>query len=80
MRLAAIVALSLLPASAALAQYEPQGRVLSERIVVERRGGPPIVVQQRARNVCVPWCSADYNPCDPPSFKAADGRCTNDNY
>lgn len=31
--------------------------------------------QQR---VCVPWCPADQNPCDPPEFKRADGRCDQD--
>jgi hypothetical protein len=26
-------------------------------------------------SACVPLCSMDTSPCDPPSFKAADGRC-----
>jgi hypothetical protein len=30
------------------------------------------------RQVCVPWCAADSNPCDPPVFKQADGRCMRD--
>jgi hypothetical protein len=25
--------------------------------------------------VCQRWCPADSLPCDPPSFKIADGRC-----
>lgn len=25
--------------------------------------------------VCVPWCPQDTNPCDPPQYKQADGRC-----
>ncbi len=25
--------------------------------------------------VCVKWCNQDMNPCDPPYFKTADGRC-----
>jgi len=25
--------------------------------------------------VCQRWCDADSLPCDPPSFKIADGRC-----
>ena len=24
---------------------------------------------------CIPLCSMDTSPCDPPQFKAADGRC-----
>ena len=24
---------------------------------------------------CVKWCQRDLNPCDPPLFKRADGRC-----
>ncbi len=24
---------------------------------------------------CIPLCSRDTSPCDPPYFKAADGRC-----
>jgi hypothetical protein len=80
MRLAPVLAaLALLPAVPALAQYEPQGRVVSERLIVERRGGPPVAYQSRPQNACVPWCSGDNNPCDPPEFKAADGRCFNDN-
>jgi hypothetical protein len=27
------------------------------------------------RSVCIPLCSRDTSPCDPPYFKAADGRC-----
>ena len=24
---------------------------------------------------CLQWCPRDTNPCDPPDFKIADGRC-----
>jgi hypothetical protein len=24
---------------------------------------------------CIPLCARDTSPCDPPYFKAADGRC-----
>ena len=27
------------------------------------------------RNTCVKMCRRDSNPCDPPEFKRADGRC-----
>jgi hypothetical protein len=27
------------------------------------------------QSACVPLCSRDTSPCDPPYFKAADGRC-----
>lgn len=26
---------------------------------------------------CVKWCIRDESPCDPPSFKRADNRCSN---
>lgn len=25
--------------------------------------------------ICARWCLEDRNPCDPPNFKIADGRC-----
>ncbi|MBV8851062.1 MAG: hypothetical protein JOZ16_15930 [Methylobacteriaceae bacterium] len=28
-----------------------------------------------SQNACVPLCARDTSPCDPPYFKAADGRC-----
>jgi hypothetical protein len=28
------------------------------------------------RYACTPWCPYDCNPCDPVSFKLADGRCS----
>ena len=43
-----------------------------------RRYAPPA---EEGRSVapppsaCVPLCSLDTTPCDPPNFKAADGRC-----
>jgi hypothetical protein len=30
---------------------------------------------QQGQRVCQPLCSTDTSPCDPPEFKAADGRC-----
>jgi hypothetical protein len=27
------------------------------------------------QRVCIPLCSMDTSPCDPPEFKHADGRC-----
>jgi hypothetical protein len=27
------------------------------------------------QSTCIPLCSADTTPCDPPPFKVADGRC-----
>jgi hypothetical protein len=26
--------------------------------------------------MCFAWCKEDYSPCDPPSFKLADKRCS----
>lgn len=30
--------------------------------------------------ICARWCLQDRNPCDPPSYKVADGRCYWENY
>ncbi len=80
MRLAIVaVALAGLTSPALAQGVAPQGRAVSERVIVERRAGPPVVVQVPQARVCVPWCPADLNPCDPPEFKAADGRCTTEN-
>ncbi|KAA2237287.1 hypothetical protein [Salinarimonas soli] len=70
----ALAAFVLLPATFASAQGVAYGRPGSERVIAERRAGPPVAVQTQ-RNACVPWCPSDLNPCDPPEFKAADGRC-----
>jgi len=26
--------------------------------------------------VCRPWCAEDMSPCDPPTMKAREGRCS----
>lgn len=31
--------------------------------------------RQAVPQQCRPWCARDTNPCDPPAFKIADGRC-----
>ncbi len=75
-----LAALALVPATAALAQGPaPRERILSERVIVERRAGPPVAARGPTERVCVPWCPADLNPCDPPDYKRADGRCMWDN-
>ena len=58
-------------ASAALAQplYVARG---------PRYERPPAPYTQRSPYetvVCQRWCDADSLPCDPASFKIADGRC-----
>ena len=45
------------------------GSVRGSVIAVDPYGRP-------AAPVCVPWCPHDDNPCDPPAFKIADGRCS----
>ncbi len=36
---------------------------------------PHAYYRGEAVQFCIPWCAADSNPCDPPVFKQADGRC-----
>jgi hypothetical protein len=44
-----------------------------------RQPAPPAAegrsVYAPPQRVCVPLCSMDTTPCDPPEFKHADGRC-----
>jgi hypothetical protein len=48
-------------------------RVQDQRVQDQRfDDGRTVYAPQR---VCQPLCSADTSPCDPPQFKAADGRC-----
>jgi hypothetical protein len=48
-------------------------RVQDQRVQDQRFDeGRTVYAPQR---VCQPLCSADTSPCDPPQFKAADGRC-----
>ena len=30
---------------------------------------------RQGNRICPRWCLQDRNPCDPPEFKIADGRC-----
>lgn len=72
------VALVALPACVAPVDATPR----RERDAMQERRAPYPVYSTRARAegpVCRPWCAHDYNPCDPPSFKIADGRCDFDN-
>ena len=51
-------------AGAAAAQYNDQ-----------RYGTTGYARDGDVRNTCVKLCRRDNDPCDPPEFKAADGRC-----
>ena len=51
-------------AGAAAAQYNYQ-----------RYGETGYALGGDVRNTCVKLCRHDTNPCDPPEFKHADGRC-----
>lgn len=51
-------------AGAAAAQYNYQ-----------RFGETGYAFDGDVRNTCVKLCRRDSNPCDPPEFKHADGRC-----
>jgi hypothetical protein len=78
-RLAPLLALAaLIAALPALAQspHPPRqhGQHFQDQRVQAQRfdEGRTVYAPQR---VCQPLCSADTSPCDPPQFKAADGRC-----
>jgi hypothetical protein len=31
---------------------------------------------RQGNQICRRWCLEDRNPCDPPQYKSADGRCS----
>ncbi len=69
--MAALALLSFVGPDVAIAQYA---------------GDPPYHRHRQAYNPheglqpngCVKWCEFDMNPCDPPQYKTADGRCAFD--
>jgi hypothetical protein len=66
---AALCAAALCTALPAAAQSQHRGR---------HHGSPADEgrsVYTPPQPVCIPLCSMDTSPCDPPQFKAADGRC-----
>jgi hypothetical protein len=65
---AMLVAAAFLVALPAIAQSPHRTRHQGEPF----DEGRAVYAPQR---VCVPLCSMDTSPCDPPYFKAADGRC-----
>ena len=84
MRLASLVlaVLLVLPAGTASAQYYAPGWERADRTGSVAPGyarRPPLGINggysPMGMQTCVPWCRYDYNPCDPPGFKIADGRC-----
>jgi hypothetical protein len=65
----------LVPASHASAQPQPQGWSRAEQPATQRHVRRRGYLPPPAGPVCIPWRQWDQNPCDPPSFKIADGRC-----
>jgi hypothetical protein len=63
-----IAVAALLVALPALAQSPHRARHHAQPFDEGRSAYPP-------QHACVPLCSMDTSPCDPPHFKAADGRC-----
>jgi hypothetical protein len=64
----------LIPAAAAAQDRRP--RPPADQYGAGSRTFPPHTPYPGpAGQVCVAWCPADLNPCDPPLFKQADGRC-----
>ena len=83
-----LAALLMRPPGAALPQYQAPGWDRADRtgsITPRRERRAPARVYRDGSIVagpqlCVPWCPSDLNPCDPPEFKVADGRCSWDDY
>lgn len=68
----------MIPASLADAQPQPREGYRTERPAAVRDSRQRSFDAPRPGPLCIPWCSWDSNPCDPPQFKIADGRCFQD--
>lgn len=64
------------PAFARVQNLGPyQGGAAAAQFNYERYGETGYARDGDIRNTCVKLCRRDSNPCDPPAFKQADGRC-----
>ncbi len=63
------------PAAAQDGRWPPRPR--GDRSLAPLPRGP--VLDRSTGRVCQRWCEWDDVPCDPPSFKIADGRCRSRN-
>ncbi|MCW6507978.1 hypothetical protein [Lichenifustis flavocetrariae] len=64
------------PAKARVYNLDPyQGGAAAARYNYQRYGDTGYARDGDVRNTCVKLCRHDSNPCDPPAFKQADGRC-----
>lgn len=68
----------LVPLLPVTAEAQPRERLRTERPAASRDLPFRGFEAPRATPVCVPWCAWDSNPCDPPEYKKADGRCFQD--
>jgi len=69
----ALAALCLL--TPALAEAAPLEQVYSKPKIVKRGDYADPYYGRQGGRICARWCLQDRNPCDPPDFKIADGRC-----
>ena len=67
--LASATMLVTLPTPASAQRYYPPRRLPPND---PSYGNVPNVPNEQG---CVKWCFRDSNPCDPPEYKRADGRC-----
>jgi len=60
----------ILLAAAAVAAGPAAARPKHRKVVRTYENARPVA------GVCQPMCTFDVTPCDPPEYKAADGRCS----
>ncbi|WP_131116902.1 hypothetical protein [Lichenihabitans psoromatis] len=70
-----VVAAALALPGLAHAQYASGRLVEPDGYIYNRQGQAFNPHEGLQPNGCVKLCEFDSNPCDPPSFKHADGRC-----
>jgi hypothetical protein len=58
----------------------PLGQVYSQPGPVQRGDFRDPYYGRQNGQICPRWCMEDRQPCDPPHFKIADGRCAPENF
>jgi hypothetical protein len=71
----ALVAVLLVGLNTPFAVAAPLPQVYAKPRVIQRGDYADPFYGRQGNRICRRWCLEDRNPCDPPEFKAADGRC-----
>lgn len=78
MKTLSLVVVALAAASPALSQPRSAEQARGDALLGPGSRSYPINTPYRGPQgqLCIAWCPADLNPCDPPEFKRTDNRCS----